>query len=136
MFADLHLLAPADEHTGNALLCFLSQDTFVGFVELQAEGRRQILKLNGSESLTECDRTLCNAQDCCGDKAYLVTASSQSLHGARARRAPPRARALHAPACPPRAPPRMPQARPTPTRAHPTLVPRPIANQASASAPS
>ena len=85
MFSDINLLAPADEHTGNALLCFLTQETFVGFVELQAEGRRHVLKLNGSESLTECDRTLCNVQDCCGDKAFLVTAQSQSTHGKRKR---------------------------------------------------
>ena len=79
-------VAAADEHTGNALLCFLSQETFVGFVELQAEGRRHVLKLNGSESLTECDRSLCNVQDCCGDKAFLVSAQSQqSTYGKRKR---------------------------------------------------
>ena len=67
MFADIPILAPADEHTGNALLCFLSTDTFVGFVELEHEGQRHVLKLTGSESLTECDRALCAVQDCCGD---------------------------------------------------------------------
>ena len=83
LFTDMHFIAPADEHTGNALLCFLSADTFVGFVELQANGQRHVLKLNGSESLTECDRALCAVQDCCGDKAFLVTA--QSAHGRRKR---------------------------------------------------
>ena len=76
MFADIPILAPADEHTGNALLCFVSQDTLVGFVELEHEGRRHVLKLTGSESLTECDKTLCGVQDCCGDKAFLVTAQT------------------------------------------------------------
>ena len=76
MFADIPILAPADEHTGNALLCFLSPDTFVGFVELEHEGSRHVLKLTGSESLTECDKTLCGVQDCCGDKAYLVNAQT------------------------------------------------------------
>lgn len=76
MFAEVPILAPADEHTGNALLCFLSPDTFVGFVELEHEGQRHVLKLTGSESLTECDRALCNVQDCCGDKAFLVTAQT------------------------------------------------------------
>lgn len=38
MFADLSLITAEkspDEHTGGALLCFLSQETFVGFVELR-----------------------------------------------------------------------------------------------------
>jgi hypothetical protein len=35
-----------------------------------------VLKLNGSESLTECDRAMCAVQDCCGDKAFLVTAQT------------------------------------------------------------
>ena len=43
MFSDLNLV-PAetspDEHTGGALLCFLSQETFVGFVELHRDGER------------------------------------------------------------------------------------------------
>ncbi len=53
MFADIPILAPADEHTGSALLCFLSQDTFVGFVELeQHDSERRVIKLTGSESLT------------------------------------------------------------------------------------
>ena len=79
MFTDIQLLAPADEHTGNALLCFLSPDTFVGLVELTHEGERHVLKLTGSESLTECDRSLCNVQDCCGDKAFLVTAHCSDI---------------------------------------------------------
>jgi len=83
MFSEFNLLAPADEHTGNALLCFLSEETFVGFVELQSGQERHVLKLNGSESLTECDRALCSVQDCCGDKAFLVTA--QSTTGRRKR---------------------------------------------------
>ena len=85
MFSDILPRAGGRAH-GNALLCFLSQETFVGFVELQAEGRRHVLKLNGSESLTECDRSLCNVQDCCGDKAFLVSAQSQqSTYGKRKR---------------------------------------------------
>ena len=44
MFTDIQLLAPADEHTGNALLCFLSPDTFVGLVELTHEGERHVLR--------------------------------------------------------------------------------------------
>ncbi|KAL1519640.1 hypothetical protein AB1Y20_023151 [Prymnesium parvum] len=91
MFAELSLVAAEkspDEHSGGALLCFLSQETFVGFVELQHEGVRHILKLSGSESLTECNRELCGAQDCCGDKAYVVTVQSVdgSGHGKRKRR--------------------------------------------------
>ena len=82
MFAEIPMLAPTDEHTGNALLCFLSQDTFVGFVELEHDGSRHVLKLTGSESLTECDKALCNVQDCCGDKAFLVAA--QTCHAAPA----------------------------------------------------
>ena len=80
MFTDIALVAPTDEHTGSALLCFLSQDTFVGFVELEdhASSERHVLKLTGSESLTECDRALCAVQDCCGDKAFLVTAQTCS----------------------------------------------------------
>ena len=50
-----------------------AQETFVGFVELRVDGARHVLKLSGSESLTECSRELCGAQDCCGDKAYVVT---------------------------------------------------------------
>ena len=80
MFTEIALVAPTDEHTGSALLCFLSQDTFVGFVELEdhASRERHVLKLTGSESLTECDRALCAVQDCCGDKAFLVTAQTCS----------------------------------------------------------
>jgi hypothetical protein len=89
MFTDIQLLAPADEHTGNALLCFLSPDTFVGLVELTHEGERHVLKLTGSESLTECDRSLCNVQDCCGDKAFLVTAQTCSTQTAPLARQPP-----------------------------------------------
>ena len=33
----------------HSLLCFLSPDTFVGFVELEHEGQRHVLKLTGSE---------------------------------------------------------------------------------------
>ena len=41
MFAELSLVADKspDQHAGGALLCFLSQETFVGFVELQHEAR-------------------------------------------------------------------------------------------------
>ena len=88
MFTDIQLLAPADEHTGNALLCFLATDTFVGFVELEHEGERHVLKLTGSESLTECDRALCAVQDCCGDKAFLVTAQTCISNGAPLARQP------------------------------------------------
>ncbi len=84
MFTELNMLAPADEHIGNALLCFLNPSTFVGFVELQHDGERHVLKLNGSESLTECDRALCSVQDCCGDKAFIVAAQS-SRAGSRKR---------------------------------------------------
>ena len=35
-----------------------------------------MLQLTGSESLTECNRELCGAQDCCGDKAYVVSVQS------------------------------------------------------------
>lgn len=41
MFSDLNLVpaeASPDEHQGGALLCFLSPETFVGFVELHHEG--------------------------------------------------------------------------------------------------
>ena len=86
MFAEIPLLAAAGEHTGSALLCFLSQDTFVGFVELQHENERHVLKLTGSESLTECDRALCAVQDCCGDKAFLVTAQTCSAAQATRRK--------------------------------------------------
>jgi hypothetical protein len=73
----VEMKSEANELTGSALLCFLSPDTFVGFVELQSEeGQRHVLKLNGSESLTECDRAMCAVQDCCGDKAFLVTAQT------------------------------------------------------------
>ena len=89
MFTDVPLLAPADEHTGNALLCFLSPDTFVGLVELEHEGERHVLKLTGSESLTECDRNMCNVQDCCGDKAFLVTAQTCSVQSAPLARQQP-----------------------------------------------
>ena len=98
MFTEFPLVAPSDEHTGSALLCFLSQDTFVGFVELEEPGTKEqhVLKLTGSESLTECDRALCAVQDCCGDKAFLVTAQTcapksepithpNSRHGRRKR---------------------------------------------------
>jgi hypothetical protein len=84
MFTDVPLLGPADEHTGNALLCFLAPDTFVGFVEVEHEGESIVLKLTGSESLTECDRALCAVQDCCGDKAFLVTAQT-TMHSRRKR---------------------------------------------------
>lgn len=80
MFAEV-VLAPADEYEGEALLCFLSADTFVGVFELEHEGQPHTIKLSGSESLTECDRAFCNVQDCCGDKAYAVTA--QSSRGSR-----------------------------------------------------
>lgn len=52
------------------------------------QGVRHILKLNGSESLTECNRELCGVQDCCGDKAYVVTVQSVdgAAHGKRKRR--------------------------------------------------
>ena len=41
MFAELSLVADKspDQHAGGALLCFLSQETFVGFVELLHEAR-------------------------------------------------------------------------------------------------
>ena len=68
--------AVLDEHTGSALLCFLSEENFVGFVEIHHEGQRHVLKLNGSESLTKCDRSQCSVPDCTGDRAYLVTAQS------------------------------------------------------------
>ena len=68
--------AVLDEHTGSALLCFLSEENFVGFVEIHHEGQRHVLKLNGSESLTKCDRNQCAVPDCTGDRAYLVTAQS------------------------------------------------------------
>ena len=41
----------------------------------------QVLKLSGSESLTECNRELCGVQDCCGDKAYVVTAQNIQSSG-------------------------------------------------------
>ena len=52
---------------------------------------RHILKLSGAESLTECNRELCGAQDCCGDKAYVVTVQSVggSGHSKRKRRRDP-----------------------------------------------
>ena len=80
---------PSDgsELTGSALLCFLSPDTFVGFVELQSDGTPFVLKLNGSESLTECDKAMCAVQDCCGDKAFMVTAqTAQQASGQRRKR--------------------------------------------------
>ena len=83
MFGEV-VLAPADEHAGGAILCFLSADTFIGFVELAGQdGRQHVLKLNGAETLTECDRAFCNVQDCCGDQAYTLTAQSTSTRGKR-----------------------------------------------------
>ena len=58
-----------EEHAGSALLCFISAESFVGFVELPGS----VLKLSGTETLSECSRELCGAVDCCGDKAYLVS---------------------------------------------------------------
>ena len=53
-----------------------------------SQGVRHILKLSGAESLTECNRELCGVQDCCGDKAYVVTVQEVvgSGHGKRKRR--------------------------------------------------
>lgn len=72
--------AVLDEHTGSALLCFLSDENFVGFVEIHHEGQRHVLKLNGSESTTKCDtkcdRSQCSVSESTGDRAYLVTAQS------------------------------------------------------------
>jgi len=84
----VEMKSDGSELTGSALLCFLSPDTFVGFVELQSDdGQTHVLKLNGNESLIECDRAMCAVQDCCGDKAFLVTAqSAQAASGQPGRR--------------------------------------------------
>ena len=51
-------------------------------------GTRYLLQLTGSESLTECNRELCGIQDCCGDKAYVVSVQSVEMgtQGRRKRR--------------------------------------------------
>ena len=69
---------PLGEYAGPALLCFLNPETFIGVVDVEAPScaankARLQLKIHGAQTARECTRELCDANDCCGDEAYLIS---------------------------------------------------------------
>jgi len=64
--------APADRHTGAAVLCWLSDSTCIGLIELdRAPGLGQ-LRLHGVQAAAHCTRELCGANDCCAEEAFVL----------------------------------------------------------------
>ena len=59
---------------GEAWLCFVAENTFVGVCELQLPSGAVTVRFTGEEAADECDREMCGADDCCGDMAFALRA--------------------------------------------------------------
>ena len=63
-----------DRQTGMALVCWLSDETFIGLAEL-AEPRAlsEIVRFHGSEAAPQCSLRRCGGNDCCAETAFVIT---------------------------------------------------------------
>ncbi len=64
--------------SGAALFCFISDDKFVGLVELDSDAT--LLRLHGSETSHECSKEFCGVNDCCGETAFTVSVQVNVSH--------------------------------------------------------
>ena len=64
--------------SGAALFCFISDDKFVGVVELDSDAT--LLRLHGSETTHECSKEFCGVNDCCGETAFTVSVQVNVSH--------------------------------------------------------
>ncbi|EOD34285.1 hypothetical protein EMIHUDRAFT_449330 [Emiliania huxleyi CCMP1516] len=64
--------SPLDRHHGAALLCWLSDSTCIGLIELERAPGIGQLRLHAASSKSQCTRELCGANDCCNEEAFVV----------------------------------------------------------------